>query len=396
MKRTVTILLVGMALAIGMSRSVARAQPQPNSDSAMLAGWLSSLQYTQVGESSYGGVRVHDTPGATGVPDGKSYYRVSPYIGNLAVTGLLASKAPNRLKVAERWFGWFFAHLSSKSAPDGVPCEHFYLKDGSGETTCVDPNSPKLCNYNDATDSAAATLFRAIAAYLVAGGSPKGLEDAAHRQQVDSLARTMLALQQPDGLFWAKINYREKYLEDNCEVYDGLLALAQIEKALYHDGAAAVTYLEAARRTRQGIESQLYSKEGGRWLIAKSKDDSTTKADLKLWSPGMQCQVWPQLFGVVPLSDPRSKSAIRSLNEIWDGAGSANGAWWQHPEAVNGGFLNSDVAYAAALAGDRTRVEGYLAAVKQLKYASAEVNPKFPWPFAASDAGWLLRIMSLP
>ena len=118
-------------------------------DAAMLARWIGDRQFQNPSLPSYGAIANADGPAAIGT-DGESYYNVSPYSANLAVIGLLQSRAPNCISVAERWIAWYFAHLNKQSATDGVPYNHFYQADGGGETTCVKAGDSALCHYNDA------------------------------------------------------------------------------------------------------------------------------------------------------------------------------------------------------------------------------------------------------
>ncbi len=256
------------------------------------------------------------------------------------------------------------------------------------------PGDRRLCNYNDATDSAAATFFRVLAAYIASGGSPDVLKRSGRKQQVERIATTLLDLQQPDGLMWAKRDYRAKFLEDNCEVYDGLRALAVLEKTVYKDEGGQSKFSLAADRVRRGIVKELYDANSKHWIVAKDESGKRTLADLNRWYPDMQSQMWPLLWGVVSSSDERARSITNALNAIWNGASPSHQSWAKDPQAVNGGWINADAAYAAQLGGDEVQIAVYLKAVKQLKYPASATAPQFPWPFTIADAGWLLRILA--
>ncbi len=366
----------------------AASAPPAESPAGSLAQWLVGLQYTDASLPSFGALRVHPTFAAVGV-DGRPYCRVSPYIGNLAVLGLLRSGRPEALLIAERWITWFLAHLNAKSAPDGVPFEHFYLEDGSGETVCVKPGDPHLCRYNDATDSAAATFFSVLRAYQEAHGRSDAFFSAGRREKIESMASALLALRNPDGLFWAKRDYRAKYLEDNCEVYAGLDALAHVTGFVFKDRKRAAQYAEAAELLRKAILKEFYDPAHSRYYTAIFEDNSRKAADLNIWYPDLQAQSWPHLFGVVAHSDAKSQAALAALNGLWDGK--AHPDWAAEPDRINGGWVSADVAYAALLAGERHRIPVYLAAVERLKMHPPN---RFSWPFTAADAGWLLLILA--
>jgi hypothetical protein len=367
--------------------STAQTAAWTPADTKITAQWLAGLQFTNPRLPSFGAIRVHHTTAAVGA-DGRNYFRVSPYIGNLAALGFLRSHRPEALPIVERWIDWWFAHLNAESAPDGVPFEHFYLQDGSGETVCVKPGDPHLCRYNDATDSAAATFFALLLEYQQAGGHVKPEQLSSRSEKIDKLGKTLLALQNPDGLFWAKTSYRAKYLEDNCEVYAGLIAMGRLATTVFRDPARAALAAAAAKRLRTGIETTLFDTRQGRFLIAKFEDNTVKAPDLSVWYPDVQAQFWPLLWGVSAPSDANGQAAMAILTNIWNGREHPD--WAAHPERVNAGWISTDVAYASTLAGDRRRIPEYLRAVKRLKITR---HDRFAWPFTAADAGWLLAIV---
>ncbi len=100
----------------GASRAGTQNAPIPSpsvpasakADVRTIAHWIQERRCGSATLSSFGGIRVHSTPGATGA-NGTLYYRVSPYMGHLAVLGLLESRESFALQVAERWITWYLA-----------------------------------------------------------------------------------------------------------------------------------------------------------------------------------------------------------------------------------------------------------------------------------------------
>ena len=360
-------------------------------DAAMLARWIEDRQFQNPALQSYGAIADAAGPAAIGA-DGERYYNVSPYSANLAVIGLLQSGAPNAITVAKRWIGWYFAHLDTQNAPDGVPFNHFYHADGGAETTRVKPNDPSLCHYNDATDSAAATFFSVLMAAHEAHG-PDSLLNTPHReQQIEKLASLVLNLQQRDGLCWAKSNYRVKYLEDNSEVFAGLCALANLERDVFTDAQRSAFYQNAAEQVRAGILAELYDRKVGLFRVAKFENSSSASANLNTWYPDTQSQLWPVLFGVITPNDPRAQTATAAVNDRWNGP--IRPDWARDPQQVNRRWVEGGHAYAALLMGETNRVQIYCEAVKRYKFKSNNDNPQFVGPFNVDDAGWLLRILT--
>lgn len=361
------------------------------SDITLLSRWIINLQYRNPQLPSYGAVKVHPTVAAISAT-GTGYYRVSPYFSNLGILGLLHTSAPDRVPTAQGWITWYFAHLNPQSAPDGVPYEHFYEAGGGGETTCVKPGDHFLCHYNDATDSAAATFFSVLWASLQAGLPPQFLRAPARKQQLETLATVLLRLQQPDGLCWAKSDYRAKYLEDNCEVYAGLRDLASLEQTALKDKARAQLYAQAAARVQQGIIKELYDPHTKLYIIAKFEDDKRSTTNLDVWFPDTQAQLWPHLFGVVTLNDSKTQAIISALNQHWNGHQQAD--WAATPELINNRNVEAATARAVLLTGDYSRVQTYLQAVRRLKYPHSPQDAGFAWPFTVTDAGWLLAALT--
>jgi hypothetical protein len=380
-------------LSIFLLTKAANAYAALSPDAAMLTRWIEDRQFQNPALPSYGAIANAEGAAASGA-DGERYYNVSPYSANLAVIGLLQSGSPNALTVAKRWINWYFAHLNDQSAPDGVPFNHFYHSDGGGETTCVKPGDPSLCHYNDATDSAAATFFLVLMAAHEAHLPDSVLHTPQRRQQIEKLVTLVLNLQQRDGLCWAKRNYRVKYLEDNSEVFAGVGALASLERDLFDDVPRSALYQNAAKRVRAGILAELYNRKAGLFRVAKFENNSTPPANLNIWYPDTQAQLWPVLFGVIAPNDPRARTTAAAVNDHWNGRTRPD--WARDPQHVNQGWIEGGHAYAAWLMGETNRVQTYGEAVKRYKFKSSGGNPKFAGPFSVDDAGWLLRILAAP
>lgn len=362
-------------------------------DASLLAHWIVGQQYHHADLRSYGAIRTEGGVAATGT-NGLQYYSVSPYSANLTVIGLLQSKAPDSIRVAGRWINWYFSHLNIQSAPDGVPDNHFYLRNGLGETTCVKPGDSALCDYNDATDSAAATFFSVLWAAHQAGIPATTLNTTVRKHQVERLADVLLKLQQPDGLCWAKSNYRVKYLEDNSEVFAGLSALADLEQNVFDDPQRATFYRNAANRVQRGILKELYDPQAHLFRIAKFENNTCPPANLDTWYPDTQAQLWPLLFGVITPDSSQAQAVTSAVDNHWNGKIKTD--WPANPERVNQGWIEAGHAYAALLMGETNRVQTYVKAVKHNKFQTPGKTPQFTWPFSVDDAGWLLRILASP
>lgn len=384
------LLALWTVVACGAAKP-APVAPVP-ADIAIVSQWIMALQYTDKARPSYGAVRAHHTPGYT-APDGKRYFHVMPYDANLGLWGLLRAPVPGNTVVAQRWITWYLRHLNMRGTPPGVVYDHWYLADGSGETTCPPGIRSAECDFDDASDSAAATFLGLVWAYYQAdrGGSARFLTAPGTKEKLETVAGVMLALQQDDGLDWAKASYRAKYLMDNSEVYWGLHSMAQLEASLYRDGAAAARYGAAAAKVRDGIMNSLYDPATRLFRIAKFEDGKYAAPTLSKWYPDTVAQVWPQLFGVIAPDSPLARTAMAALNENWGGGAHPD---WTNAVVDPGGFLWPSIGYAALQSGDRTRAARHLQFVRDRKFPRGPDDTGFAFPFSVADGGWLLLTLS--
>ncbi len=393
MKRASAYALVLLWAFLGASRPSAAAgefdgpcdaQPEDAANMATAATWIESLQYTAPEFPSIGAVKTHHTAAYVD-PGENQYYRVVVYNANLALRGLLRSASPNRLQVVELWLRWYLDHLDTPPAPPGIVYDHWYLADGTGETTCPDGIDPPLCDFTDAADSVAATLLLLAWDYLQYGGDIAFLQESDNKEKLEAVADAILALQQEDGLTWAKDTWRVKYTMDNAEVYAGLRAMVHLERKVFRDPQAARTYRVAAVDVRRAVRRVLFDGQIRLHRVARFENDTFQDADLDVWYPGSVALVWPHLFGVIPAAEIRAQRQLSALNDSWDGSPNPD---WTTSVVDPDGFLWPSVGHAAMLAGDCT------SARQHLDFVVAERFPDFDYPFTADDAGWLIMTLS--
>ena len=393
--------LVIIVIAFLVSAGVARATGPGGAcdplstdvpDIQTVAHWVLGLQYTNSALPSYGAVKIHHTPGLV-APNGDAYFHVVPYQTNLGLRGLLHAPVEGKVQAAETWIGWYLRHLKMSGAPPGVVYDHWYRADGTGETTAPPGLSPALANFDDASDSCAATFLGLVRTYYEEGGNRAAafLRAPGLKQKLETVATVMLALQQPDSLCWAKSSYRVKYLMDNSEVYWGLSSLALLEADLYGDSTASRTYRQAATRVQNAILSSLYNARTGLYRVARFSSRSVTDANLNEWYPGTVALAWPHLFGVTDAHSPLTQAQMAALDQSWGGG--VHPDWSTHVVDPSG-FPWASAAYASLLAGDCARARAHTEMVKQLKLPASPQDTGCTWPFAVDDAGWLLLTLT--
>jgi len=348
-----------------------------------------SLQYLDSGQPSYGAIKVHHTAAAT--RNGVEYFRVSPYYSNLGVWALLQAPVARKLDTAEGWITWYLNHLDSSIH---VPYEYFYRADGSGETRCLKSGNPYLCNYNDATDSAASTFIDVLKAYYDAGGNVGFLNAPGNKTQFETIAGAMLSLQQADGLTWAKSDYRVKYLMDNSEVYRGLKSMAYLEAEVFSDPAQAQVYEAAAGRLRNGIISVLYNPAIQLYWSEIDENGAHETPNLLRWYPDTAAQVWPHLFGVIEANEPATQAVMTALYNTWDESPRPDWTSLTDLPKIDEGNLWPSVGYAALLSGQTGKARAHKDSIIDLKFPRQAGETGFEWPFRVDDAGWLLMTLT--
>ena len=355
------------------------------SDIDTIAHWIQQLQYTNPSQASYGAIRIHHTPGYVD-PYGNAYYRVSPYNAHLAVLGLLDSDVEGSLEVAEKWIAWYLDHLNMNGLPEGIVFDHWYLEDGSGETTAPAGINPYYADFDDVSDSYAALLLGVAYKYYEKGGNVAFLTADGKKEQLEIVANVVLSLQDPDdGLTWGKAAWPVKYLMDNCEVYLGLKSMEILERDVFADRKASNVYRVAAKKVKSGIQNELYNDAVSLYRSAKFENGTYAEADLNEWYPGTTHLVWPHLFEVIDPGGLRAQIQMRALNNSWDGDPNPD---WAAGVVDEGGFTWPSIGYAALLAGESARAQEHADLVVTIKL------PDFPYPFTVDEAGWLLRILA--
>lgn len=344
---------------------------------SIVADWIKGLQYKDPRLPSYGAIKIHHTAALT-APDGLRYYRVVPYFSSVAVIGLLKTRTPGALPVAERWIDWYLAHRNV----DGTVYDRWYLADGTGETTAPAGLAKDFQDHEDASDSNAAAILMIGQDYLEAGGKRAFLLANGRKAKLEALAKVVTGLQQSNGLTWARNVYRVEYTMDNCEAYAGLHALALLESGVYHDDRAARRYELAAERIKQGLKTTLLDQSTRLYKVAAFENGSTQASKLTTWYPDTIAQVWPGLMGVVPPHSAQAKQSMAALNKAWP--------QWSHSFVDPGGFPGSMIACAAIDTGDLVDARAHTDLVCARKMPSTTDPVGFAPPFVVSDAGWLL------
>ncbi len=305
---------------------------------------------------------LQDASGA--IAQTPSQQQVIPYFSNMAALAMLSFR-DGRVAVRQ-YLEWYVTHINERDRFGLKGTIYDYVRQGDTWVATED---------YDSADSYAATFLSLVAAYGAASGD---LSFARQRQaELQAVADVLLALQDKDGLMWAKPRYYVKFLMDNAENYRGLLDGAELMRQL-GQVVLAERYQVAAEQVAAGIERRLWIPEGqayawalyGRWWARQPRER---------WYPDTVAQLFPIVFGVVPPDGERAQTLYGYLNQ-------------KYPNWVAGEFDDrfpwAILALVAATMQDKERAVAYLDNVNQQVFAPSQ-GATYPW--YAGESAFLLK-----
>ncbi|MEW6397690.1 MAG: hypothetical protein AB1503_00780, partial [Bacillota bacterium] len=158
----------------------------------------------------------------------------------------------------------------------------------------------------DSADAYAATFLSAVARYWQVTGDTHFVQD--HRAELDLVAGVIVALQDTDGLAWARPGHWVKYLMDNAENFQGLSDYGWLLGRL-GDGDAARYWAGRAEAIRGGIRQVMFNPRRGDYYWAVKMSGTRRVPNWRQWYPDAVAQLFPVLCGVEP-PDSRISRAV--------------------------------------------------------------------------------------
>lgn len=307
------------------------------------AAWLASLQIEN------GALLM------TCGPNGS--FTMNPYFADFAALALLGA-GEGYYENVRRYMDWHFAHLNTAQTDyngvDGTIYDYIVtLSNGELVSEKISINANGQKSY-DSTDSYAATFLCVVAKYYEKTGDLEYLQ--ANSQDLQRLLNPIRQTMDK-GLTFAKPDYRIKYLMDNCEVYEGLVAAEKVYTALGLSDLAA----EAADLKKQvfdAIEEHMWMEEEGYYEVALGvNNDSAYAFTWTNFYPCATAQLFPISCGLLDPTDPRSLYLYEQFNNYFS-TGERKATWEEMSTPDT--FYWGSLAYTAALMGDNARLETYM------------------------------------
>ncbi len=284
-------------------------------------------------------------------------FTMNPYFADFAALALLGA-GESYYENVRLYMDWHFDHLNTAETDyngvDGTIYDYtITLSNGMLVSEEISINSEGKKSY-DSTDSYAATFLCVVAKYYEKTGDLAYLQ--ANSQDLQRLLNPIRQTMNK-GLTFAKPDYRIKYLMDNCEVYEGLVAAEKLYTALGLSDLAA----EAADLKQQiydAIETYMWVESEGYYEVALGvNNDSAYAFTWTNFYPCATAQLFPIFCGLLDPTDSRALYLYEQFNAYFS-TGERKATWEEMstPDTFYWGAL----AYVAAQMGDNARLETYM------------------------------------
>jgi hypothetical protein len=298
------------------------------------------------------------------------YYQISPYAANFAARALLDKPTIPNIAIVKNWMKWVFRHINS----DGSIYDYYVNVDS------LDSGVEYTAKKFDSQDSYAATFLTLARKYVEAVPADTSWLRG-YSNQLESIGNAISACvadsnhpygpDNYDGLTVAMPFYTAKYTMDNSEVNEGLRDMVWLEQRIITNND--VSYFQDLLSNQDRGFANLWDSTSSAYFDA----EGDTGTNWGVFYPYAVCNLYPIWCGVIPPSSPRALGLWSSFNAHfpkWQ-----NGVWYaDYPWTI--------VCYAAAVMGDTSRVNSYLAYIQNLLETG-----KNPPRWYAIEAAFTLR-----
>lgn len=315
--------------------------------------WLASLQLEN------GAIPMTATKNGT--------VTMNPYFADFAALALLdnSEKYGDNVK---KYIEWHFSHLNTAKSDYNSLDATIYdynitLEEGKIIKEEIAQRDGK--NSYDSTDSYAATFLMVLDKYQKETGDIEFIisksEDIA--RITDVIFSTL-----NNGLTYAKPDYKVKYLMDNCEVYDGILAAKSLFEVICSESESYNMYLlkckYAAGWISQSIENTLWNSDSGHYEAAVfATGDKAFDFSWSEYYPSATAQLFPIMHNVISSDSVRAVNLYNRFCDEYD---------WQSFDIPDDFYWGSNV-YVASVMNDVDSVMEYM-----IHYSTLLVDHSYP------------------
>lgn len=228
---------------------------------------------------------------------------IIPYFANQAAWSLL----PEYPQEVKAHLEWYLGHLNRPDRWGLTGTVYDYRIEGDREVST---------GSYDSADAYAATFLTAVARYWQATGDTPFVQE--HRAELDLVAGVIVALQDRDGLAWARPGHWVKYLMDNAENFQGLRDYAWLLERLGDEDAARY-WAARAEAVRAGIRQFMYNPRRGEYYWALKMSGTRRLPNWRQWYPDAVAQLFPVLCGVESPDSDVSRTIYQRFASFYPG-----------------------------------------------------------------------------
>ncbi len=305
---------------------------------------------------------------------------INPYFAYETALALLESGDGEAVTAVRNYLTWSFAHLNRQPDQLGLTdtiCDYTVTME-AGE-----PVAEISTGDYDASDSYLGLLLFTLNEYTQASGDPSLAE--AHYQDVCGLVTTLLSTM-TDGLTVAKPSYPVFYLTDQCEVYAGLSAAANLfasvfaEEARYPGSAAfRISADTRAQSVRRSVEERFWNDGEQRYEYALDENGAAEPFDWSELYMSAYAQMFPVIYELIPADGDRARALYEKLCASVDWVALAD------RNASPNEYCFGCLVYAAVLMGDGQR------SLRYFRSYSQTIAPDHAYPLVCADSAWVAR-----
>lgn len=299
---------------------------------------------------------------------------MNPYFADFAALALL-DDANEYADEVKKYTDWHFEHLNTKETDyngiDGTIYDYIItVKDGKVTGETVKETDGKKTY--DSTDSYAATFLMVLEKYYEKTNDADYI--LSHSKDIERIVNAMLSTLHR-GLTFAKPDYEVKYLMDNSEVYEGVIAAFAIFRDVICPSDSS--YDEIAEKCEKTAEEIVNAIEKYLWNASENHYESAIFHDGKAayefsWDeyyPDATAQLFPIIHGVIAADSKRANILYDSFCNSFD---------WQNFDIPSEFCWGSNVL-AAAYMNDLESVICYM-------QNFAEIYEKHEYPLYNADS----------
>eukprot|EP01043_Picozoa_sp_COSAG02_P036606 COSAG02_NODE_2692_length_8222_cov_6.872584_5_plen_821_part_00 len=277
---------------------------------------------------------------------------------NVSVAGFNQTQRGEILGMVHRWIDWYLDHLNHPDSYGVHGTVYDYKVVAGGKEQSV--------GTYDSSDSYAGTLLSLVATFHDVTGDATAVHGWKDALQI--VLNAVNATMRQNHLTDAKPNYRVAFLEDNVEVWAGLVDYAKLVKSV-GDLRHADVANAAAGLSRLAITDILWSIPSTDWVVNKGG----RIANWTKFYPDAQAQLWPALVKF------RSGRAADNCNSLAERFVAAQGSAWSRLQID--AFPHTMLGLPLVECGQREIVAKFLTSVQQKFF------PAMQWPWHIAEAG---------